>query len=245
MDYIIEDFLRGMIKGVLYTICFVDKVKENMDKKHAEKMEAEKRERPEYKIKQQAMIDKLREEYLELHPMEHTDIIGMRVHDYEISYKECPSGKLIEFITGTDECFYLCEEDLSEFSFNCYMCPDPVEDVAEALSLYIPRFADGEKTIFSTEEYGTKFYGLYDCLCEKISFSQEYIESFIDPAAVDALPPNQQERLKQVISAWNTKGLLQLVGREAYEPWKQRMKELSNSISDRMIRQMIFLTLCD
>ncbi len=231
MDYIIEDFLCEMIKGVLYTICFVDKVKENMDKKRAEAKDAEERERPEVKAKQLAKLDKLREEYLELQPLEEIDIIGMRVNDYEISYKKCSTGKLIEFITGTDECFYLCEEDMSDFSSNCYMCSDPVEDVAEALSLYIPRFADGEKTIFSTEEYGTKFYGLYDCLCEKISFNQEYIESFIDPAVVDALPPNQQERLKQVISAWNTKGLLQLVGREAYEPWKQRMKELSKSIS--------------
>ena len=105
------------------------------------------------------------------------------------------------------------------------MAPDSIKDIAEALSLYIPRFENGKKMNLSIGGMGD-YRGLRSDI-DNIMFSKTYMDLFITSANAKGLSSNQYERLMQVLEGWNQEDLLQIIGREVYDPWKEKLKGFS------------------
>ena len=204
---------------------------DKLNKKREEtKIKAERKKREEEK-KRILKLNKLREEYLELSPVYLEDIIGMRVSKYEIdaSAGKCRRGKLMEFFSCDAKNYILADEDLSRWDNYSVVAPDSIDDVAEALSRYIPRFEDGEKIVLKYDGYS--FRGLRSG-CVDLRYNANYAERFINCSNAKELSLQQYKKLMSVIEAWNEKGLLQIVGRDVYDPWKTKLKPFSKIINE-------------
>lgn len=208
-----------------------EKKRKQLEKERKELEQGEK-ERAE-KVEHDKLINKIREEYMSLPPINKSGLIGMRMSRYTQKDNYAYKGELIEFfyLDGT-RCF-LADRNISNYSYaESYTAPDAISDVIEALKYVIPCFAYGGKMEWA---FGSgPLWGTQKDRWKDIEFCNN-VDEFVDFGSVYSLSPALRKKLSDVLNSWKDGKVLQIIGREAYEGWIEKIKTC-NMVFDEMNR---------
>lgn len=182
-------------------------------------------------IRHEKNMKKIREEYMELSPITNNNILGMRKSTYEMTNIGDTRGKVIEFfLTNGTRCILGDRDYRNRTKAQYYTSPDSIDDVCEALSYIIPRFADGTMKWYNTG-YGD-LYGLEADRWNDIVFDEKYIKVFVDYNAVNGLSTNLYKKIEIIVDSWSKSGMLQVIGRSAYDGWIDKLKQVSTVVNN-------------